>query len=299
MNRDERSPKLLENPTPIASSEDLGWESVIIEEFQQPSGMCEPDSWQEHTIALCLAHKPLRIWQAIGDRSYSGIYTKGDISITPADILNSYQAYGDDHYVLIRIPTRLVEQVAIETVNTNGKIELITEFRARDRQIEQLAMMLRSELHQGKNGMGQLYIESLSNALIVNLLRDYSGTKPAIATYEGGLSDRQLLRVTDYINDCLTQTIKVKDLAEVLGISRFHFSRLFKQTTGISPHQYVMQQRIELAKRLLKQDLAIADIALDCGFNSHSHLGKYFRAMTGMTPKAYRQDCIDRAKFFS
>ena len=291
--------KLLENPSPVISSQDLGWESVIVEEFQQPPGMCEPDSWQEHTIALCLAHKPLRIWQAIGDRSYSGIYTKGDISITPADILNSYQAYGDDHYILIKIPPQLIKQVATETVNSDPDcIELVTEFRARNHQIEQLAMMLRTELHQGKNGMGQLYIETLTNALIVNLLRDYAG-KPQIPTYEGGLSDRQLLCVTDYINDCLTQTIKVQDLAELLGISRFHFSRLFKQTTGISPHQYVMQQRIELAKQLLKQDVSIADIALDCGFNSHSHLGKYFRQMTGMTPKAYRQDCINRAKFFS
>ena len=294
----ERSPKLLTNPSPIASSENLGWESIIVEEFQQPPGMCEPDSWQEHTIALCLAPKPLRIWQAIGDRSYSGIYAKGDISITPADILNSYQAYGDDHYVLIRIPTLLVERVATETTNSASKIELTTEFRARNQQIEQLAMLLRTELHRGDSGLGQLYVESLTNALTVNLLRDYGG-KLQIPIYEGGLSDSQLLRVTDYINDCLTQTIKVQDMAKLLGISRFHFSRLFKQTTGISPHQYVMQQRIELAKQLLKQDLTIADIALECGFNSHSHLGKYFRAITGMTPKAYRQDCINRAKFFS
>ncbi len=268
----ERPKKLLENPLPVISSKDLGWESIIVEEFQQPPRICEPDSWQEHTIALCLANKPLRIWQAIGDRSYSGIYAKGDLTITPADIFNSYQAYGDDHYVLIRIPTDLVRQVAIETTNSEpNRIELITEFRVRNLQLEQLAMMLRTELHQGNSGVGQLYIESLTYALIVNLLRDYSGNKPAITTYQGGLSDRQVLAVTDYVNDCLTQTIKVKDLAKLLGISRFHFSRLFKQTTGVSPHQYVMQQRIELAKQLLNQDLSIAQIALSCGFNSQSH----------------------------
>ena len=288
----DRSKKMVENPSPIISSQNLGWESIIVEEFQQPPGMCEPDSWQEHTIALCLANKPLRIWQAIGDRSYSGIYAKGDLSITPADILNSYQAYGDDHYILIRIPTQLVRNVATETVNANpDNLELITEFRVRNAKIEQLALMLRAEMYQGNNGVGQLYIESLTNALIVNLLRDYSGNKPKIATYEGGLSDRQFLRVTDYVNDCLTQQIKIKDLAELLGISQFHFSRLFKQTTGISPHQYVVQQRIELAKQLLSQEnVSIADVALNCGFNSHSHLGKYFRQITGMTPKAYRQD---------
>ena len=62
----KRSPKLLENPSPIASSENLGWKSIIVEEFQQPPGKCEPDSWREHTITLCLAPKPLRIWQAMG-----------------------------------------------------------------------------------------------------------------------------------------------------------------------------------------------------------------------------------------
>ena len=152
-------------------------------------------------------------------------------------------------------------------------------------------MMLRAELYQGGQGVGQLYIESLANALVVNLLRDYSGTKPQIAIVPGGLSDRQIWKVTDYINNHLNQSMKIKDLAEFLGISQFHFSRLFKQSTGISPHQYVMQQRIELAKRLLKKaDMSIADIALDSGFNSQSHLGKYFRQMTGMTPKDYRQN---------
>ncbi len=278
-------------PSPIVSSENLGWESILIEEFKLPPGGCDLDSCQEHMITLCLATKPHRIWQAIGDRSFVGVYAKGDLSITPAEVHSSYRAYGDDHYLQITIPPQFLKQIATETVNADpDRLELTTEFRTRNPQIEQLAMMLRSELYQGSNGVGNLYVESLANALTINLLRDYSITKPQIATYEGGLSDCALLQVTDYINDHLTQSIKLQDLATYLGISQFHFSRLFKQSTGISPHQYVMQQRIELAKRLLKKaDMSIADVALESGFNSQSHLGKYFRKVTGMTPKDYRK----------
>lgn len=94
----------------------------------------------------------------------------------------------------------------------------------------------------------------------------------------------------EYIDHHLSQSIKLEDLATRLGISKFHFSRLFKKSTGKSPHQYVMQQRIELAKQLLvKAEISISDVAMMCGFNSHAHLSKYFRQFVGMTPKAYRQ----------
>jgi AraC family transcriptional regulator len=72
-------------------------------------------------------------------------------------------------------------------------------------------------------------------------------------------------------------------------MSQFHFSYLFKQSIGTSPYQYLLQQRIERAKKLLKEsDRPIIDIALECGFNSHSHLTKTFRQLTGITPKVYR-----------
>ena len=280
-----------QTPSPIVSSRDLGWKSLVVEEFQQPPGSGEVPAEDKHVLALCLASKPHRIWQTVGDRSYSGIYQKGDLSITPAQISGSYKAYGNDRYLQIAIPPHLLQQVATEALDLNpDRLELNTEFRVRNPQIEQLAMMLRAELHQGKDGVGQLYIESLTNALIVNLLRDYAGTRTSIAIYPGGLSDRSILQVTEYIDNHLTETIKLDDLATVLGISKFHFSKMFKQSTGMSPHQYVMQQRIERAKQLLKtEDMSIADVALDCGFNSHGHLGKYFRTFTGMTPKAFRR----------
>ncbi len=97
----------------------------------------------------------------------------------------------------------------------------------------------------------------------------------------------------DYIDTYLEQNIKLADLAQLLDMSQFHFSRLFKrlfkQSLGITPHQYLSQQRVERAKKLLKKtDRLIIDIALECGFSSHSHLSKQFRQFTGMTPKAYR-----------
>jgi AraC family transcriptional regulator len=171
---------------------------------------------------------------------------------------------------------------------TPDRLELIPEFRTRDSQIEAIGMMLLTELQQENLG-GKLYIESLANVLAVHLIRQYAAVKPRLPTYEGGLSERQLMKVLEYINEYLNQDIKLADLATLLGMSQFHFSHLFKQALGIAPYQYLLQQRLERAKHLLKQsDRSIIEIAFLCGFNSHSHLSQKFRQVTGITPRAYR-----------
>lgn len=85
-----------QTPSPIVSSRDLGWKSLVVEEFQQPPGSGEVLAEDEHVLALCLATKPHRICQTVGDRSFAGVYQKGDLSITPAQISGSYKAYGND-----------------------------------------------------------------------------------------------------------------------------------------------------------------------------------------------------------
>jgi len=276
---------------PIVSSRALGWEPLIAEEFQQPPGGIDtPEAWEGHAIALCLAPKPYRIFQTVGDRRYIGLYSKGDISITPAGLPAAYYTEGEDHYLQIQLKPQFLQKVAAEAIETDiSRLELVTEFRVRDLQIEQTLMMLRAELHQGGGWVGRLYVESLANVLAVHLLRQYSTTQPRVALCEGGLGDRHLFQVTEHINAHLEEDIKLADLAELVGISQFHFSRLFKQSMKVSPHQYLLQQRVERAKQLLKTTkCSIVEIALRCGFNSHSHLSKQFRQLTGMTPKAYR-----------
>jgi AraC family transcriptional regulator len=274
---------------PILSSQNQGWENILIEQFQHPPGEGNCHYSDEHAICLSLAPRPVRLLQIKGGKTYTGLHGKGDISITPAKVPFFARWDVEDHYLQIRIASRFIQSVARETITRNpDQLELRLEFRTRDPHIEAIAMMLLSELKHENLG-GRLYIESLTNVLAVHLLRQYSAAKPHLAIYQGGLRERQLLQVLEYINEHLNQDIKLADLAQLLGMSQFHFSHLFKQSIGTAPYQYLLQQRVERAKQLLKQtDRPIVDIALECGFSSHSHLSKQFRQLTGMTPKAYK-----------
>ncbi|MCU0542048.1 MAG: helix-turn-helix domain-containing protein [Oscillatoriaceae cyanobacterium Prado104] len=274
---------------PILSSQDRGWEHIVVEQFQCPPGECTMHHNDEHTICLSLSPRPIRFFQIKGGKSYSSLYGKGDISITPAKMPLFVRWEEKDNYLQIRIAAQFIQRVARESLDKNpDRLEFLPEFRLRDPQMESIALMLFKELQQENLG-SQLYIDSLTNVLAVHLLRQYVTTKPQITSYRGGLNERQLLPVLDYIHDYLDREINLADLANLIGVSQFHFSHLFKQSLGISPYQYLLQQRIERAKQLLQQtDRSIVDIALACGFNSHSHLSKQFRQLTGTTPSKYR-----------
>lgn len=274
---------------PIKSCQVQGWENILVEQFQQPPGEASCDYSDKHTIYLSLAPRPVRLLQIQGGKTHTGLYAKGDISITPAKTPFFARWDGDDHFLQIQIASHFIQSVASEALAMNSEgFELLPEFRTRDPYIESIGMMLLAELKHDNLG-GRLYVESLANVLAVHLLRQYAAVKPRLAIYDGGLPERQLLQVLDYIHEHLDRNIKLADLAALLGMSQFHFSHLFKQSIGIAPYQYLIQQRVERAKQLLKQtDRSIVDIAFICGFNSQSHLTKQFRQLTGMTPKAYR-----------
>lgn len=123
-------------------------------------------------------------------------------------------------------------------------------------------------------------------------------TTPTIEFENRGLTHTQLQQVLDYIHTHLDRGLSRTELAEVINISPTYFASLFKQAMAVSPHQYVIGQRVEQAKLMLsKTDLAIAkrcrpwriaNIALEVGFSSPSHLNQQFKRFTGMTPKQVR-----------
>jgi AraC family transcriptional regulator len=264
-------------------------EHIQIQQLQNPAGEGNCYFEGEHTLFMSLAPRPIHYLQVQDGKTYTGLYQRGDISITPANTLLFARWEGDENCLQIRLTTEFMQSVARETLEQDpDQLELRPEFRIRNPQIEAMGMMLLTELQQEHSG-SPLYVDSLTNVLAVNLLRQYTVTQPQVVIYEGGLPQHQLRQILDYIDAHLDQNIKLADLARLLDMSQFHFSHLFKQSIGTSPYQYLIQQRVERAKQLLKQtDRLIVDIALDCGFNSHSHLSKQFRQLTGVTSKAYR-----------
>jgi len=103
------------------------------------------------------------------------------------------------------------------------------------------------------------------------------------------LSVEQRKRVKNYINECLSDKIFIDSLAELLHLSPFHFARMFKQSFGDSPANYVIRQRVELAKQMFSGNAGLSYIAAECGFTYQSHFNNYFKKHMGVTPSVYRK----------
>lgn len=264
------------------------WPQIQVKRIQHPAGEGTSCFQDAHTLWMSLAPRPVRLLHTQAGTTQTGLYAKGDMVITPAKTSLCARWDSDDQLVQVQLNSQFLQTVARETLpETSDRLELFPAFRVRDPQLEAIAMMLLTELHQEQ--YSQLYIDSLANIFAVQLLRQHTTTQLQVPSYAGGLPQHQLMQVLDYVDAHLDRDLKLADLACLLKMSQFHFSRLFKQSIGLSPHQYLLQQRLERVKQLLKQkDRPILDIALACGFNSHSHLSKQFRQATGMTPKAYR-----------
>ena len=117
----------------------------------------------------------------------------------------------------------------------------------------------------------------------------FPGTLPAVSALGSGLPRYKLRRVVAYIDARLGSPISLDDLANVAGVSRFHFHRQFRKSVGVTPREYVLRARIERAKGLLTEsDLTVGEVSGAVGFADQSHFSNIFRRLTAMTPRSFR-----------
>jgi AraC-like DNA-binding protein len=115
--------------------------------------------------------------------------------------------------------------------------------------------------------------------------------RPSVPSYaKGGLTPRTLERVRDYIKQNLADSIRLEILANITGLSRSYFAHAFKRSTGLSPHCFLMQCRLEHSQKLLAEtNMPLAQIALASGFSDQSHFSRRFHQSIGITPRSFRQ----------
>lgn len=137
--------------------------------------------------------------------------------------------------------------------------------------------------------LGASYVQGLSIALAAYVGQRYN---PSATPEEpqGSLTPAQRSLLADYIERHLALDLSVVDLSGLLGYSPDHFTRIFRRTFNVTPHQYITERRLERAKSLLRDPRqSLTHVALACGFSSQSHLSVVFKRATGVTPGAYRK----------
>lgn len=270
----------------ILSSGKALWNGISIDQFLLPAGETAEYMLEEFALIINLG-QGFEVERILNKNSQTGFMFTGAVALCPMHIPQAIRWNQTANILSLNLQPELLTRHAVEVLDVE-RVELMPHLITHDTLIHQIGLGLQTQL-KTNSAYSRLYAESAATFLAVHLLQTYSTCSSSVREYEGGLSQQKLRQAIAYIQDRLAQEISLSAIAESLGMSRYHFCRLFKQSTGLSLHQYVIQQRVERAKQLLRQgNLSIAEIAIACGFTHQSHLNRHFKRLTGVTPKTLR-----------
>ncbi|HEY0459397.1 MAG TPA: AraC family transcriptional regulator [Pyrinomonadaceae bacterium] len=212
----------------------------------------------------------------------------GNLCLTPyGQSIGAYWQKPLDNMGILLAPDFV--KTAAEENRFSTDFEFKEIYKDKDSLIQQIGFALLEE-SKSESPAGKLYTDSLIQTLTLHLLKNYSNAASVRENMNGGLSGYRLRRVQEFIDVNLEEDLSLAELAEVVDLSQFHFARAFRKSTGQTPQQYLMQQRIERAKQLLsKDDLPIVEVSLRTGFKNQSHFTTLFRKFTKYTPKLWRE----------
>jgi AraC family transcriptional regulator len=223
------------------------------------------------------------------------IIEPGNLAILPAGAqhdrcIEKRREPGEEPRHMTALVTEKILKEAAEAASVKkGNIELGENRKFRDVQLERLLWALH-ETGAQNSPVSDLLGDTLSAAIAIHLIGNYASDHPLIVPHRGGIAGSRLARVLDYVEAHIHTSLPLSALADAAAMSPFHFSRAFRQSTGQSPHQYILVRRIEYAKSLLRSsELAIGEVSLSAGFGRHNHFAKVFRKKTGLTPTEFRR----------
>ena len=273
----------------LSSSENLGWEGISHRSYHY-SGQDVPIPPIDHymIVKYTNANTPMQ-------RCFDGKWTKrtcssGDISLLTS-LSDSHWHWTQEIDVShVYITNELMSKVACEVLDRPIKDVLLhDELQLHDPVLLNLVDSVQNEAAAGNMG-GSLYAESLAIQLAVHLLRNYANIIVKECSLANLLSNHQKRLLIDYINSHIHVKFRVEDLANLLGMGLWTFTKKFSESFSCTPHSFITSLRVEKAKKMLTEgNYAIKEVAYDCGFSDQAHLTRVVRASLGVTPGQLRR----------
>ncbi len=217
--------------------------------------------------------------------------SRGMLTLAPANTPMGFRWNGPTKNFGCFLAPALHQRIATEYTNRDpAQIELLPRVNFQDSLSENIMWTLLHELESGNLG-GRLYVESLAQTLLIHTLVHYSSLAQVRSLPEGGgLTAAQVRIVRDFIDANVQHEIGLSELAASINFSQSYFSHQFKRSLGLTPHQYLIQVRVERARVLLEEGkLTVGEVATQVGFYDQSHLTHHFKRFYAVSPKVLRE----------
>jgi len=258
-------------------------------ELFPPDSDTEPRHWVRHDQAFAMMLRPGSIeWGTKRSALETFDYTPGDLALCDRHVGEWVGLVNVTHLQLG------ISDAALMACSDGayGEVELHASRKFADPRLSAMVAAAHAEMVAGFPS-GRLFLDSLEQAMAVTLVNGHAVRHRPLQFSRGGLNSARLRRIKELVDAKMEGDLSLEEMAQSVGLSTAHFARMFRKSTGGTPHQFVLRQRLERAKGMLRApDARVLDVALACGFKTQQHFAQVFRGVWGVSPTEYRQELV-------
>jgi AraC family transcriptional regulator len=258
-------------------------------ELFHPDSDTEPRHWVRHDQAFAMMLRPGSIeWGSKRSALEKFDYGAGDLALCDRHVGEWVGLMRVSHLQLG------VSDAALMACSNGayGEVELRASRKFADLRLSAMVAAVHAEMVAGFPS-GRLFLDSVEQAMAVTLVNGHAVRHRPVQLYRGGLGSARLRRIKELVHAKIEDDLSLDEMAQSVGLSTAHFARMFRKSTGETPHRFVLRQRLERAKAMLRApDARVLDVAVACGFKTQQHFAQVFREVWGVSPTEYRQDLV-------
>src|SRR5215468_3173334 len=258
-------------------------------ELFPPESVTEPRHWVRHdqAFAMMLGSGAIE-WGSRRSTLEKFDYAAGDLALCDRHVGEWVGVMTTPHLQIG------ISDAALTAASdgANSEVELRPQRKFKDHRLGGLVAAVHTEMAAGFPS-GRLFLDSIEQAMAVALVKDHAVRQHPVPTYRGGLGAARLRKIKELVHAKMEDDLSLDEMAQSVGLSTAHFARMFRQSTGETPHQFVLRQRVERAKAMLRaRDARVLDVAVACCFKTQQHFAQVFRDVCGISHREYRRGIL-------